>query len=147
MKGYVFLQHTQSVNEPIMLGNYLYLDKPSDFDEEFEDSGYVIVKMKMSTKLEEGERVWIGIWFDYAYGETINVTKTKQKIIEKSIKQLRTDYPLNGEVVAPFDMDSYVSYTLSQLKHSNCVSLKYHPLEPEIDLTPPVLIIKKLIIK
>ena len=145
MEGYLFLQHTQSNKQPIMLGDYIHLTKPSDFDDEFDDSGYLTIKGFDLSQLKHS--LWISVWDDFAYGETINIADTREEIVAKSIEQLRTDYPLNDDVEAPFDMDSYVSYALKKLEKRDCFFLKHHPLEPEDDLTPPVLVIKKVMIK
>jgi len=141
MEGYLFLQHTDSnPNQPIILNDNLYLTKPKDFDDGSEYGGYLIINNIPTS----ASKIWVSVWFDYAYGETINIGDTRQDIIDKSIDQLKTDYQLNDDVEAPFDMDSYASFVLTEVKSKNCVILEHHPSDPDDDLSAPVLIIKEV---
>ncbi len=144
MKGYLFLRHKNSKKQPIILGNNLYITKPDHFEEKPDEDGDFLAIENIPNNTS---KIWISVWFDYAYGESINISNSRQSIINKSIEQLKNDYPLNSDVKQPFDMDSYVSFTLKKLEKNNCVSLKCDPLEPkEKDLLSPVLIIKEVTI-
>jgi hypothetical protein len=141
MKGYLILEHLENLDQPINMDYRLYRKKPNIAED---DEDRFCIKVK-NVPMTNG-KIWIGLWYDYGYGETINYANTREEIVEKSIEQLKIDYPLNDEVEPPFDMNSYVNYTRQALECRNCVTLQCHPLEPEEDLSGPVLLIKELTI-
>lgn len=132
MDGYLFLTHTESETQPITLSDDLFLIKPEE--NENDDDIFVLTVPNIDNN---AKKLWISLWFDYAYGETLNTSHSRDDIIDKFIEQLKTDYDVD-------DIDTYVEYTLKKLKNNNCVVLKNHPLEPDEDLTPPVLVIKEV---
>ena len=138
MQGFLFLEHTY---DGVDLDDNLYLTKPSNFDDEFEDAGYLEFELD---NVSVGQKLWVSVWVDHAYGETINTALTREEIVEKSIQQLRTDYRLNSDVKPKYSMDAYVEHTLKWLKKGDYVTLKHHPLEPKEDLSPPELVIKEV---
>lgn len=86
------------------------------------------------------ETIWVSVWSD---SEIVNIASTREEIIEKSVQQLKLDYPLDTNVKPKYRMKAHVSYILKKLRSKNYVSLKYHPEKPK-NLPAPTLVIKEL---
>lgn len=138
MNGYLYLQHCDEKHTaPFKLGDHLYIQKPDDMEHE------ETFLLTIPNIPEHASDIWVSVWMDYAYGETMNVAGTRDKIIKKSIEQLRRDYDLNDDVPAKWSMDRYASDTFRTLKKRDWVVLKHYPLEPDNDgLFEPALVIK-----
>lgn len=147
---YIIWKHLDSIKCPEMLGKHLYLtrtQKMIEIDEESEDESESILKVNVvGLKPPIGTVLYVSMWVDYAYGESVNNAYTIEDIVNMSINQLESDYNVNQERKEEF---TYVKASKKSMMMSledgrYCLVLHEHPLDE--DYTPPVLTIQRVIV-